>query len=62
MTMSLRIAAVCAFIRAENILPLLEAAERIAARESAMAQAILAGNPVSEVMGAPYEQMLKAQP
>lgn len=51
-----------AFIRAENILPLLEAAERIAARESAMAQAILAGNPVSEVMGAPYEQMLKAQP
>jgi 4-hydroxy-4-methyl-2-oxoglutarate aldolase len=50
-----------AFIRAENILPLLEAAERIAARESAMAQAILAGNPVSEVMGAPYEQMLKAQ-
>jgi 4-hydroxy-4-methyl-2-oxoglutarate aldolase len=51
-----------AFIRAESILPLLEAAERIAARESAMAQAILAGSPVSEVMGTPYEQMLKGQP
>jgi 4-hydroxy-4-methyl-2-oxoglutarate aldolase len=50
-----------AFIRAENFLPLIEAAERIAARESTMAQAILAGTPVSEVMGTPYEHMLKAQ-
>jgi 4-hydroxy-4-methyl-2-oxoglutarate aldolase len=48
-----------AFIRAENIEAVLDAAERIAARESAMAQAILAGSPVGEVMGTPYEHMLK---
>ena len=48
-----------AFVRGDTILALLEAAERIAARESAMAQAILAGSPVSEVMGTPYEHMLK---
>jgi 4-hydroxy-4-methyl-2-oxoglutarate aldolase len=50
-----------AFIRAENILTLIEAAERIAAREHAMAQAILAGTPVSEVMWTSYEHMLRAQ-
>jgi 4-hydroxy-4-methyl-2-oxoglutarate aldolase len=49
-----------AFVRAENILRTLEASERIAARESAMAQAILSGAPVSEVMGMPYEHMLTA--
>lgn len=37
----------------------LAAAEAIAARESAMAQALLAGTPVSEVMGGQYEHMLK---
>jgi 4-hydroxy-4-methyl-2-oxoglutarate aldolase len=40
----------------------LEAAERIAARESMLAQAILSGSPVSEVMGTPYEHMLKNEP
>jgi len=50
-----------AFVRADKILSVLEAAERIAARESAMAQAILAGSPVSKVMGTPYEHMLKVK-
>ncbi len=49
-----------AFIPAETIGRVLEAAERIAARESLMSQAILAGSPVSEVMGTNYEHMLKA--
>jgi regulator of RNase E activity RraA len=49
-----------AFIRAEVIDSVLEAAERVAARESLMAQAILAGSPVGEVMGTNYEHMLKA--
>jgi 4-hydroxy-4-methyl-2-oxoglutarate aldolase len=49
-----------AFIRAQTIEPVLAAAERIAARESLMGQAILAGTPVGEVMGASYEHMLKA--
>jgi regulator of RNase E activity RraA len=51
-----------AFIRLENLAPVLEAAERIAARESMLAQAILSGSPVSEVMGMPYEHMLKGEP
>jgi 4-hydroxy-4-methyl-2-oxoglutarate aldolase len=51
-----------AFIRVESLAPVLEAAERIAARESTMAQAILSGSPVSEVMGTPYEHMLKNEP
>jgi 4-hydroxy-4-methyl-2-oxoglutarate aldolase len=51
-----------AFIRYENVAPVLEAAERIAARESMLAQAILSGSPVSEVMGTPYEHMLKNDP
>jgi 4-hydroxy-4-methyl-2-oxoglutarate aldolase len=50
-----------AFVPADNILAVLEAAERIAVRESAMAQAIQSGTPVSEVMGTPYEHMLKAK-
>jgi len=49
-----------AFISAETIGRVLEAAERIAGRESLMSQAILAGSPVSEVMGTNYEHMLKA--
>jgi regulator of RNase E activity RraA len=48
-----------AFIRAENLVAVLDAAERIAARESLMAQAILSGSPVGEVMGGSYEHMLK---
>lgn len=47
------------FIRAEDIERVLEAAEFIAAREAAMAEALRAGRPISEVMGANYEHMLK---
>jgi hypothetical protein len=36
----------------------LDAAEDIAAREAAMAKALLAGETVSDVMGASYENML----
>ena len=46
------------FIRAADIERLLEAAEAIVAREAAMAKALLAGKPVSHVMGADYEFML----
>jgi regulator of RNase E activity RraA len=50
-----------AFIKAEDIERVLEAAESIAAREAAMAQALRAGRPITEVMGANYEQMLKRE-
>lgn len=46
------------FIKPENIEAVLEAAEMIAAREAAMAKDVEAGKPVSEVMGASYEQLL----
>jgi 4-hydroxy-4-methyl-2-oxoglutarate aldolase len=49
-----------AFIKPENIERVLEAAESIAAREAAMAQALREGRPITEVMGANYEHMLKA--
>jgi regulator of RNase E activity RraA len=47
------------FIRAADIERVLEAAEMIASREAAMARALLSGKPISEVMGADYEHMLK---
>jgi regulator of RNase E activity RraA len=47
------------FIGSKDILTVIEAAERIVAKESAMAQALVAGRPVSEVMGGSYEHMLK---
>jgi regulator of RNase E activity RraA len=50
------------FIRAEDIDRLLDAAEAIVAREAAMAKALLAGEPVSQVMGAAYEFMLSGAP
>jgi regulator of RNase E activity RraA len=49
-----------AFIKPQDIERVLEAAEFIAAREAAMAQALRAGRPITEVMGANYEHMLKA--
>jgi len=49
-----------AFIRPEDIARVLDAAEAIAAREAAMAQALRAGRPITEVMGANYEHMLKS--
>jgi regulator of RNase E activity RraA len=47
------------FIGQADIEPVLEAAEAIAARESAMAAALREGKPISQVMGANYEHMLK---
>ncbi len=50
-----------AFIPAARIADVLEAAERIAAREAAMAKAVLAGQPSTEVMGASYEHLLETR-
>lgn len=46
------------FISAANIDKVLETAEMIVGREAAMSKAILAGVPISEVMGGNYEHML----
>lgn len=45
-------------IAAADIDRVLDAAEMIAGREAAMAKALLAGTPISQVMGADYEHML----
>jgi 4-hydroxy-4-methyl-2-oxoglutarate aldolase len=47
------------FIAALDIDRVLEVAESIAAREADMARAILAGVPISKVMGGDYETMLR---
>jgi 4-hydroxy-4-methyl-2-oxoglutarate aldolase len=47
------------FIAAVDIDHVLEVAEGIAAREANMAKAILAGVPISKVMGGDYETMLR---
>lgn len=47
------------FIRSADIEAVLTTAESIAAREAAMAKALLAGKPISEVMGSDYEYMLR---
>lgn len=47
------------FIAQSDIARVLETAEAIAAREEAMAQALREGVPISQVMGANYETMLK---
>ena len=47
------------FIAAADIDRVLQAAEMIVGREAAMAQALRAGQPVSQVMSADYEHMLK---
>lgn len=48
-----------AFVAAADIERVLEAAEAIAGREAAMAKDLLAGRPITEVMGANYEHMLR---
>ena len=48
-----------AFIAASDLTTVLDAAERIAKRETLMTKDILEGRPVSGVMGASYEQMLE---
>lgn len=47
------------FIKEADIDRLLEAAEEIFVREEAMARAIEAGTPISQVMGGAYEHMLE---
>jgi 4-hydroxy-4-methyl-2-oxoglutarate aldolase len=47
------------FIPPDDIDSVLEAAELIAAREAAMAEALRAGTPITQVMGANYEHLLK---
>jgi regulator of RNase E activity RraA len=47
------------FIAGAEIERVIETAEQIMAREEAMAQAIREGQPISQVMGASYEHMLK---
>ena len=47
------------FIATDEIARVLEAAETIVAREEAMAQALREGVPISQVMGANYESMLR---
>jgi regulator of RNase E activity RraA len=47
------------FIAQAEIARVLETAEAIVAREEAMAQALREGKPISQVMGANYEHMLK---
>lgn len=48
-----------AFIPAAEAARVLDAAEAIAAREAAMAKALLAQQPITQVMGADYEHMLR---
>ncbi len=48
-----------AFVPAGDIERVLEAAEAIAGREAFMAKALLAGEPITQVMGADYEHMLR---
>jgi len=47
------------FIAVENIERVLATADEIFAREGAMAQALREGKPITEVMGANYENMLR---
>jgi 4-hydroxy-4-methyl-2-oxoglutarate aldolase len=48
------------FVQASEIERVVETAESIMAREEAMAQALREGKPISQVMGANYEHMLKS--
>ena len=47
------------FLARSDAEEILQSAEKIAAREALMTKAVLAGNPISSVMGADYEEMLK---
>ncbi len=49
------------FIQASEVGRVLDAAEAVWAREEAMAQALREGKPISQVMGANYETMLRKQ-
>ena len=47
------------FLAQKDAARIVDAAEQIAAREAAMAKALQSGKPITEVMGADYEHMLK---
>jgi 4-hydroxy-4-methyl-2-oxoglutarate aldolase len=47
------------FVRAADIERVIDTAEKIVEKEKLMAEAIRAGTPISKVMGADYESMLK---
>jgi regulator of RNase E activity RraA len=47
------------FVPASHIAAVLDTAEQIAARESIMSKALMEGMPITHVMGAVYEEMLK---
>jgi 4-hydroxy-4-methyl-2-oxoglutarate aldolase len=47
------------FINAGHIARILDVAEQIANREAAMSKALMQGMPITRVMGADYEEMLK---
>jgi regulator of RNase E activity RraA len=47
------------FLIADRAGEILEIAEMVAKREALMTTAVLAGKPISEVMGADYEDMLR---
>lgn len=47
------------FLLQERAQDILEAAEMVARREALMTKAVLAGEPISKVMGADYEDMLR---
>ena len=47
------------FLASNNAAEILQTAEKIAAREALLTKAVLAGDPISSVMGADYEEMLK---
>jgi regulator of RNase E activity RraA len=48
------------FVRAIDISRVLDTAEKIVEKERLMADAIRSGTPISQVMGADYESMLKS--
>jgi 4-hydroxy-4-methyl-2-oxoglutarate aldolase len=50
-----------AFVPAASIEAVLAAAENIATKEAVMTKAVMAGTPVSEVMGSSYEHLLEAK-
>lgn len=50
-----------AFVPAASIEAVLSAAEAIAAKEAVMTKAVMAGRPVSQVMGATYEHLLEGK-
>ncbi len=47
------------FLAAERVEEILEVGEMVAKREALMTRAVLAGEPISQVMGADYEDMLR---